>query len=366
MTEEQTLAYAKSYLKINYGGNWKLEISNAQYFWNDDIPLKEIIAKSDGGNEGYLLVSTSKQTPFLITKAFHGDTLTDLLLKKAGVTLGNITVTNNFVASLKFYYDPPFNFIIKNDAGLFIDVNDSFILKKTDVSFYLDVPEKNATEISEEWLRLEDDQVINPTSEIMHRSGPRYNQAYNSACVISGCSPVAWACYAGWLKMSGLLPTLFTNSDDWYNDWPSYIWNCDTAAEQSKAVHDLIWWFNGQMGTSNGSTLMKNLIKGGALFTNFGNPNIRVREFWDCSIQTVTSLLGNYAILFSGFRDWQTSAFQSKEMQLRYSLAAGHSVVCHGVRGNEIYVNMGWGEYVESRWYNINSITSRHCLGLYG
>jgi hypothetical protein len=365
LTNTQILDYCKKYLIKYHQGEWELEISPSNFLWNDDIPLLEIIVKSSHGQNGYLLVSSSKQTPFLITKAFHGDTLTELLLKKSGIILKNISPLNFRLDSVKFYYDPPFNFIVKNTEGYFIDLKDNFFIEGQPFDFYLPPPTKNAKEIENEWLTLEQENVIEGITEIIHRSGPRYNQTYDSKCEISGCSPVGWACYAGWLKMSGLLPLLFNNSEDWFNDWPSYIFPCDMAEEQSKSVHELIWWFNKIMGTQNGSTLSSNIIKGGALFAKFGNPNIKIKEFRDCNINTVTSLLSNYAILFGGFREWQTTNLISPELQARYSAPAGHSVVCHGVKGNEIYVNMGWGDYVESRWYNINSITQRHCFGLY-
>lgn len=365
MTQQQTLDYTLKYLKLNYGGRWNLEISDSKFYWNEDVPLVEIIVSSNIGHQGYLLVSTSKSTPFLITKAFNGDTLTQILLNKCGTLLAKGNISTSFLSSLKYYYDPPFNFIIRDETGLFIDINDNFILEKVKDAYYLKLPTENLNDIQKEWERLENPHVTNLDEEIIHRSGPRYNQAYNTNCEISGCSPVGWACYAGWLKMSGLLPELFSGSDDWYNDWPTYIFTCDTAEEQSKSVNELIWWFNSILGTSGGSTYSNNIIKGGAVFAKFGNPNIKVREFRDCTIQTITSLLRNYAILFSGLQEWQSVEILSPELKKKYESPAGHSVVCHGIKENEIYVNMGWGDRIGSRWYNLNSISQRHCLGLF-
>lgn len=368
MTETQTISNVRRYLAQTHGSVWNARLTDAQFFWNDELPLYEMEISSADGRRGYALVSNSERLPFVISRSTEGGLLSSMLRRRLFEIASAASAPKALpFDNVRFQYVVPFTFLAHLADGTVVQLDDGVVSTGAGGVMGQAVPRGPMVEpgIAREWAALGGEgRLTLPLAEITHPSGPYYNQAYNGSCVISGCVAVAWAAYAGWLKGSGgLLPKLFDANDCWYDDWGSY-WRCMQPTNECKAVDDLIWWFNQVVRTVNGATKPADVIRGSAIFGQFGSPQVVMRPA-SPDVGTITSLMQHYAVLFCGVRDWQFMVDAPDKLGTLYDAPAGHCVVAHGIKENEIYVNMGWGEYTKSRWFNLNAISQSQVYGLY-
>ena len=359
------LANVHYYLRA-HGSSWEANLSDAKFIWNRDTPLFEIEIKSADGRQGYLLVSHSESLPFIISRSFNRGLLSSLLRQRL------FAITSSEALSLRdvepiFQYVVPFGFIAHLDEATAVQLDDGIIVLGLGAAVDQAVPSGDLVdnEIAAGWQSLAAGKsTLSDVDEIMWDSGPYYNQAYNSSCVITGCTPVAWATYAAWLKgIGGQLPDLFNASKCWFNDWKSY-WRCREPIDECQEVNSLVWWFNQKLGTNNGATPWANIIRGDAVFPTYGSPQITVRQI-STDVATMTDTLRRYAVLLSGIREWQFTLSEGEVFGKLVDEPAGHSIVVHGIKNSEISVNMGWGGMAGSLWFNLNSISNRQVLSLF-